>query len=102
MNRIIIIYALLFSMLFQLEAQKAEVYVFHPKAYSSALLNIQILIDDKQVGVLGYGERLVYSTSEFGNHKIEFKMVNAKNELLPNIHCIGQVSFAHLSYFCLL
>ncbi|MCF8378022.1 MAG: caspase family protein [Bacteroidales bacterium] len=85
MNRSIVFLAILFSLFFQSRAQQAEVKIFRPKTYSSALLNIQVLIDDKLIGILGYGERLVYYTNEFGNKTFEFKIVNAKNSVTLNI-----------------
>ena len=47
---------------FQVAAQKADIYIYRPKAYSSAVLNIQVFVDDKKIGQLSFGERMVYST----------------------------------------
>ncbi len=77
-----------FSLIVESNAQQAEVYIFRPKSYASAILNIEVSINGNKIGSLGFGERLVYSTSNFGNHEIKFQMVNAKNnlslELEPN------------------
>lgn len=61
--------------------QQAEIHIFRPKALNSAALNIQIFIDESKIGHLSFGERLVYLTSDFGEHLIKFQMLNARNEV---------------------
>lgn len=73
----------------QVAAQHAEVYVFRQKALASAALNIQVFFDDKKIGQLSYGDRLVYRTSEFGEHVIKVQIVNAHNEVKLNLEPDG-------------
>jgi len=68
-----------------LNAQQAEIYIFRPKAYSSIALNIQVFLDDNKIGQLAYGERLVYRTSDFGEHVVKVQIVNAHNEVKLNL-----------------
>ncbi len=69
----------------QLTAQIAEVYVCRPKAYSTIALNIQVFIDGKKIGQLAFGERLVYRTSDFGDHVIKVQIGKATNEVTLNL-----------------
>ena len=87
-HKLVLVLIVFFSLFVESNAQQAEIFIFRPKSYASAILNIEISINGNKVGSLGFGERLVYSTSSFGHHEISFQIVNAKNslslELEPN------------------
>ncbi|HUX95744.1 MAG TPA: caspase family protein [Bacteroidales bacterium] len=89
MRKILFFVILNFIAYSRVAAQQAEIYIFRPKALSSAALNIQIFMDDKKIGQLTYGERLVYITSDFGEHIVKFKIVNAHNEVKLNLEPYG-------------
>ncbi len=81
MNKKLVILVVFMSLLFESNAQQAEVYIFRPKVYISSILNIQVSVGGQIIGRLGFGERLVYQTSEFGIHDFDFRIGNSKSKL---------------------